>query len=280
MALTASKERTGPGMSRRAWLQAATAMAAIGLTPGWATAREALAYPELFVFRAPGSANTVIGLSVPSDHGRFAAATARIHAGAKTWSVDLTGAAVARFASDDRVRIFSGCGVMGGRFVDAVVLELDACRLDSTDTLDVWAEISGGEQPRRRLGNPIVAELVRCDRELAQIHRQISPADDRAILGPLATRIMAARARRLGIVSDPDAYARRLADAILPDVISFKPASPLGFSYAGQNGRHPAERTSEIVRTLLGGSSFSVANEQGAMPLDRFPYLISPADLS
>ena len=81
-------------------------------------------------------------------------------------------------------------------------------------------------------------------------------------------------------MSDPDAYARRLADAIPPDVISFKPASPLGFSYAGQNGRHPAERTSEIVRTLLGGSSFSVANEQGATPLDRFPYLISPADLS
>jgi hypothetical protein len=275
MTLTASKEHLGPGISRRAWLQVATAMAAIGLAPGWASDGEAPASPELFVFRAPSSTNTVIGLSIPCDHGRFAAATARIHVGAKTWSPDLAVPARTRFANDDRARIFSGCGMMGARFVDAVVLELDARELESPDTLDVWAEISGGEEPRRRIGNPIVAELVRCDRELAQIHHEISPADDRAILTPVVTRIVAARAKRLGIVSDPDAYARRLADAILPDVISFRPASPLGFSYACQNGRHPAERTSEIVRTLLGGPSLSVAEEQRAMPLDRFPYLIS-----
>jgi hypothetical protein len=253
-------------------------MAAVGLAPGWACAGEAPTSPELFVFRAPNSANTVIGLSIPSGHGRLAPASASIHVGAKTWSSDLAEPGRTRFANDHRARVFSGRGMMGARFVDVVVLELNARELESTDAFDVWAVISGGEQPRRRLGNPIVAELVRCDRELAQIHRQISPADDRAILTPLVTRIVAARARSLGIVSDPDAYAQRLADAILPDVIRFKPASPVGSSYAGQNGRHPAERTSGIVRALLGGSLLSVDDEQGAMALDRFPYLISPTD--
>jgi hypothetical protein len=191
----------------------------------------------------------VIGLSIPSGHGRFAPASASIHVGAKTWSSDLAGPARARFANDDRARVFSGCGMMGARFVDAVVLELNARELESTDALDVWAEISGGEQPRRRLGNPIVAELVRCDRELAQLHRQISPADDRAILGPLVTRIMASRARRHGIVSDPDAYARRLADAILPDVISFSPLRPSASAMPARTaGILPKEPPRSFVR--------------------------------
>jgi hypothetical protein len=280
MASTASKERLGPGISRRVWLQAGTAIAAIGLAPGWASGREALASPELFVFRAPNSANTVIGLTIPFAQGRFSTTTARIHVGAKTWSADPARPARARFANDDRVRIFAGRCVIGARFVEAVVLELDARELAPAETFDVWAEISRGEEPRRRLGNPIVAELVRCNRELAQIHRRISPIDDRAILTPLVTQIVAARARKVRIASHPDAYARRLTDAILPDVIRFTPTSPLGFSYAGQNGRHPAERTSEIVRTLLGGSLVPVADERGTVLLDRFPYLISTTDLS
>lgn len=280
MALTASKERLGPGISRRVWLQAGTAIAVIGLAPGWVAGREAPASPELFAFRAPNSANTVIGLIITSGYGRFAATTARIHVGAKTWSADLAGPARARLENDDRARIFAGRGMIGARFVEAVVLELDARELAPTETFEVWAEISRDEEPRRRLGNAIIAELVRCDRELAQIHRRISPIDDRAILTPLVTQIVAARARKVGIASDPDAYARRLADAILPDVIRFTPTSPLGFSYAGQNGRHPAERTSEIIRTLLGGSLVPVADERGTVLLDRFPYLISTTDLS
>jgi hypothetical protein len=251
-------------------------MAAMGLVPGWAFEVDSPASAELFVFRAPESAKTVIGLAIPPGHVPSAATNARIHVGAKTWSADLRGPARAQFSNDGRVRLFAGGGMMGSRFVEAMVLELDAREVESTATIDVWADISRGEKLRRRIGNPIVAELVRCDRELAQIHHRISPAADRVVLTPVVTRIVAARAKRLGLASDPVAYARRLAEAILPDVISFKPASPLGFSYASRNGRHPAERTAEIVDTLLGASGIPVANERERKPLDRFPYLISP----
>jgi hypothetical protein len=279
-ALRASKEGLVAGISRRAWLRSGTAMAAIGLVPGWAFETDPPAPPELFVFRAPHSVNTVIGLSIPADFADPTAATTRIHVGAKVWSMDLAGPTHTRFTNDDRVRIFAGRGMIGAGFVQAIVLELDARELALTETFDVWAEIALGKEMRWRIGNPIVAELVRCHRELAQIHRQVSPTNDRAILTPVVTKIIAARARRLGIVKDPDAYARRLALTILPDVISFAPASPLGFSFAGQNGRHPAERSAEVVHTLLGGSLVQVSSERGQMPLDRFPYLISPIELT
>jgi hypothetical protein len=276
MALAASRKLLAPGISRRAWLRLGTAMVATRFSPCWAFEIDPPASPELFVFRAPNSANTVIGLSNPAGHARSTAGVARIHVGAKTWSVELASSTCARFTSEDRVRIFAGCGFMGARFIQAIVLELDARELASTEKFDVWAEISRREESRCRIGNPIVAELVRYNRSFAQIYHRISPTDDRAILTPLVTTAIAERARRLGIVSDPDAYARRLTDAILPDVISFAPASPLGFSYANQNGRHPAERTAEIVQTLLGGSLVSVTGQRGQIPFDRFPYLISP----
>jgi hypothetical protein len=254
-------------------------MAAIGLLPGWMFEVEPPTSPELFVFRAPGSANTVIGVCIPPDRAAPVATNARIHVGTMTWCADLRSAR-AYFANDGRVRIFAGSGMRNARLVKAIVLELTVDELASTETFEVWGEISRGETLRERIGNPIVAELSRRDRKLAQIHRRISPTHDRAVLTPVVTRIIAARAKRLGMASDPDAYAQRLADAILPDVIEFKPASPMGFSYASRNGRHPAERTAEIVRTLLGASPVTVIDERETMLFDHFPYMISPCELT
>jgi hypothetical protein len=248
------------------------------LVRGWAFEADPAPSSELYVFPAPDSANTVIGLLISSDQAISAPTNAHIHVGTKTWSAEFGGPACTPFASNGRVRSFSGVGMIGARFVKAMVLELDAREFTPTSAVDVWAEISHGERLRQRVGSPIVAELVRCDREFRQIHRRITPIDDRAILTPIVTRLVSARAKRSGITTDPDAYACRLADAILPDVIRFDPASPTGFSYASQNGRHPRERTAEIVQTLLGGSFAPVVEEQGTMLFDRFPYLISPTE--
>jgi hypothetical protein len=81
-------------------------------------------------------------------------------------------------------------------------------------------------------------------------------------------------------VSDPLAYAQRLTDAILPDVVGFAPNLRVGFGFSGQNGRHPGDRTLGIVRTLLEGSLVQVADELGAMSFDCFPYLIPPTNLT
>jgi hypothetical protein len=279
MASTASQERRSSGISRRALLRAGTALAAMGLVPGWASEADASASAELFVFRAPNSENTVIGLAVPSDRRRSAATAVRIHAGVKSWTADLPGSARSRIANDGRMQVFAGRGMMRSRPADAAVLELDALEFASTETFGVWAEILRDDR-RRRVGNPIVAELLRYDQELAETYHRASPADDRAVLMSNVTTIITERARELGLVVDPNAYARRLANAILPDVISYTPGAPIGFSYAGQNGRHPFERTYEIVRTMLGGFAPMIADIPLGPLQDRFPYVISPIDLT
>jgi hypothetical protein len=176
--------------------------------------------------------------------------------------------------------MFTGSGMNGAHLVEAMVLELNTGELNPTSTFNVWAEILRGDRLRERVGNPIVAALVQNDRDLGRIYHSISPADDRAVLTPVATRVIAARAKRYGIATDPVAYAKRLADAILPDAIRFKPGSPLGFSFANQNGRHPAENTAQIVDTLLGPSHTPFVDQQRTVQSDRFPYLISARQLT
>ena len=267
-------------LSRRALLRSGTAVAALGLVPRWAFGVGPAVSPELYVFRAPDSVNTVIGLSIPADRIFDAPTNARIRVGTMTWSADLGNSARMRWSNDSRVRIFTGSGMSGAHLVETMVLELDAGELTPTTTFDVWAEISHGDKLRERVGNPIVAALVKSDRDLGRIYHRISPADDRAVLTPVVTRVIAARAKRYGIATDPIAYAKRLADAILPDAIRFKPGSPLGFSFANQNGRHPAEKTAQIIDTLLGPSHTPFVDQQKTVQSDRFPYLISPTQLT
>ncbi|HTW45981.1 MAG TPA: hypothetical protein VMD58_10585 [Acidobacteriaceae bacterium] len=280
MALTACKEGLRLGVSRRALLQSGIAMTAMGLLRGWAFGVDAPASPELYVFRAPNSANTVIGLSIPADRVFSAPTNARIHVGTMTWAADLGNSARTRLPNDSRVRVFTGRGMTGAHLAETVVLELSARELAPAATYDVWAEISHGNKQRERVGNPIVTALVQNDQELGRIYHRISPVDDRAVLTPVVTRIIAARAKRYSIATNPVAYAERLAHAILPDAIRFKPGSPLGFSYAGQNGRHPAEKTAQIVDTLLGASHTPSVDQQTNVLFDHFPYLISSPKLT
>ena len=73
--------------------------------PGWASGREALASPELFVCSALELGEHGDRSYHPFAQGRFSTTTARIHVGAKTWSAGPARPARARFANDDRVRI-------------------------------------------------------------------------------------------------------------------------------------------------------------------------------
>ena len=80
-----------------------------------------------------------------------------------------------------------------------------------------------------------------------------------------------------GGIVDPDAHGRRLAALLLPDVVSYRPELPVGFNFAGRNGRHPADDTANTVRTVLKGA---VAQPVAATPFrlcEEFPYFLSPA---
>jgi hypothetical protein len=138
--------------------------------------------------------------------------------------------------------------------------------------LDIWAERVLHTGQRQRVGSPFIAALVAEDAGLARSYHNISPSDDRAILMEDVVKAIAAKGRKSGMAGDPDAYARRVASRLLPDVLHYDPQWPSGFTFAAQNGRHPEEVSDLVVDTILSGSPAAGSLKANVRLQKPFPF--------
>lgn len=274
------KKDNGAGASDRwtrlAVLRSAAAFAAIGLsTTGISTAAMPAA-GDLFAFNAPRTDRLVIALVTSAGDNAKPAAHVRLHAGERAWAIDADEFAE-RFDGHDR--FYSGT-VMGrtsgklGRY-HAVVLETRLPRDNGNAVVSIWAERTDASG-RRRFGNPIVAELLAHDPRLAAVHRTSIPAEDFAQMTAAAVDRLGQIAARAGVLSSRD-HAQRVAERFLPDVVSYRPGLPVGFTFAAQNGRHPGDDVSAVTATILTGRPAASRPSVRFRMTDIFPYLPLPA---
>jgi hypothetical protein len=140
--------------------------------------------------------------------------------------------------------------------------------------LEIWAELRSESGVRQRIGSPFLSELIAKDDGLRDLYHASSPAVDLLMLGPEVEKAITARASAAGHVSKPKQYGQRLTSALLPDFLRFDPSRPAGFTFASQNGRHPADSSDAVVSSLLTGSpSVSRAPVTADLKSD-FPYFI------
>jgi hypothetical protein len=157
----------------------------------------------------------------------------------------------------------------------AVVMEVDARAIGQHRLSEIWAErmVDG---MRQRIGAPFLSNIMRDNAELASLYHSSSPDKDRTLLlQPLSVEI-ARRLRVAGSVVNPDSHARRLAYALLPDVLHYDSRLPAGFTFAAQNGLHPSESPDEVVSTILNGGKPSDSTAASLQPsVKSFPYFVT-----
>lgn len=102
-------------------------------------------------------------------------------------------------------------------------------------------------------------------------------AEDRALFADALAKRVATMAAASGSVADPNAHGQRLAALVLPDVIECRPDLPMGFSFASQNGRHPAGDTTAVVETVLMGAVTRRTAAAAFQLSEAFPYIARPA---
>jgi hypothetical protein len=223
---------------------------------------------NLYVFPGAQMGTTVIATTWPSPMGRHL--HVRVHAGAQSWRLQIPDS-TANGASwqQDGCRIFAG---NVAEHVGAVVIETPNGILNGGGPISVWAERIAQTGWRQRLGSPFVAAVVAEDDDLARRYHSLSPADDRAELMESVANVIASRAQRSGLAGDPVAYGKRLASRLLPDVLHYDSQSPSGFTFAAQNGRHPADASALVVDTILNGTPAFTAEARIAQLQTRFPY--------
>jgi hypothetical protein len=174
--------------------------------------------------------------------------------------------------------------VFAGRNVTALVAEL-ASRTLAASTIGVWSEVSlYGHAAQRRVARaawPLIKHvLVRDDHARAHLDAD-PPSSDPTTAGAAAVANVATVTRLAGTTADPDAYARRVASVVLPDILPYRPATVASFGFAGINGRALGDAAADVVFTLLSNRPLA-----GTVPADPaanarpFPYVAAPSTLA
>jgi hypothetical protein len=171
-----------------------------------------------------------------------------------------------------------------GRNVTALVAEVPSSTL-AAPAIGVWSEISlYGHAPQRRVARaawPLIKHVLVLD-EHARAHLDADPpSSDPANAGDAAIANVATVTRLAGTTADPEAYARRVASLVLPDILPYRPGSFASFGFAGINGRALGDAAYDVVFTLLANRPLA-----GTVPADPaanarpFPYLAAPSTLA
>jgi hypothetical protein len=232
--------------------------------------------PNLYAFAGATPGTTVIAVTWHDEKDRDPFSRICIHAGLQTWEFSIRDQVFDRARKTDDISVFIGdvlsVSKAGERPVRAVVIEVPNRALVRTGPAAFWAEYSAAGL-RQRIGTPFLANLVAGDRSLATIYHSTSPAEDKdQLTGPVANAI-ACRLKDNGFSSNSVSRSRQLASAILPDVLHYDSSCPSGFTFAAQNGRHPSERTDEVVNAILNGHPSSASSLPSACQyVAPFPY--------
>ena len=227
---------------------------------------------ELFVFRSADCRSLVLAVAVPVVAASRAGFDVVIHTGRRNWRVgDVRPLEASAISERGDGRIFTGEVDLRGTRYTAVVLE----RPSTGERLGVWAEVISENGARFRLGSPFTASLLARDPALSRAYHATSPEADRALFTDALSSRIGMLAAAGGIVSS-DTYARRLVGRLLPDVINYCPDLPVGFNFASQNGRHPADDAEAVVETVLSGVARPRTFSRPVEMTEVFPYLPRP----
>jgi hypothetical protein len=167
--------------------------------------------------------------------------------------------------------VISPLGVHDG-LVTAVVMELPTRAIGQDGSAGIWAE-HDEMGSRRRIGTPFLPDLIAENEDIAAIYHSSTPAQDRDMLIKPVAAAIADRLRAKGAAADASSHGRRVASALLPDVLRYDSARPVGFTFAAQNGRHPLESTDEMVSAFVNGEATSAISVRPARHTgETFPY--------
>ena len=257
MLAESASDRNALNLRRRDLLKVGAGVAALfalGL-PAHMMAGEPASDADLFAFSVPDDRALVFAVTFPvqDDDRRSPTPSVRIHAGQKSWSVASVKSPAFISGIDEKSRAFVGRSMRttqaGDRPYHLVVVAVPRSAVPA-GRLGIWAEIDDSHT-RVRVGNPIVAELLKRDPSLARIFHRACPSQDVGLFGKaIALRI----AMRGADTLSPMAHGKRLAGMLLPDVLPFDPAFPVGYTFANQNGRRPSDPIAEVVATVLAGA--------------------------
>ncbi|MBW4518705.1 MAG: DUF4331 domain-containing protein [Scytolyngbya sp. HA4215-MV1] len=165
---------------------------------------------------------------------------------------------------------------LAGHNVTAIVLELPNSALGA-EAIQLWGTTTiqhdGNWKTINRAATPLVQQVFIQDEHLKDAYNKSLPKDDVAKYGEAIAAFTAKVTQLAGTTTNPQAYAQQVVQFLLPDVLTYNPKLPVGYGFAGRNGRALADDTPDLILSLLANTPFSdrVGKPDGLRA--HFPYL-------
>jgi hypothetical protein len=174
--------------------------------------------------------------------------------------------------------------LFAGTNVHAIVLEVSDAAFAVSD-IAFWgttalATDAGGWRQINRCATPLINTIFNPDdSERSSEYNTTHPSEDRARYGPLVGDLVTKAVAATGSSADPAGHARRVVEAIFPDVLRYRVGTPAEFGFAVRNGRGLADCAPEVMFALVLNKAvplgLDATSATGVRP-DEFPYLAPP----
>lgn len=172
---------------------------------------------------------------------------------------------------------------LAGHNVTAIVLELPNTAL-SSGTMHLWGTTAIQHEGQwltiNRAANPLVLQVFIHDDHLKDAYNRTLPQEDVERYSDTIAAFTAKVTQLAGTAADPRAYGQQVARFLLPDVLTYIPHMPVGYGFAGRNGRTLADDTPDVILSLL--ANVPLSDRVGKVDGFRssFPYLAEANPIS
>jgi len=166
-------------------------------------------------------------------------------------AVDLTG-----WSRDKAMNAFANTTV------SSIVLEIPNGAFPTT-TIGFWGVTAlptdaGDWRQINRAGQPMIQPIFNPDdSERSSAYNTTQPKDDRAIYGPIVSKLVAGVVAAMGTSADPQSYGQMVAEICFPDILRYEVGTPAVFGFARRNGRALSDNAPEVMFSIVTNAALS-----------------------
>ena len=168
--------------------------------------------------------------------------------------------------------------------VNSIVIEVPDGALGAT-TIGFWgvtalATDSGGWRQINRAGHPMIQPIFNPDDgERSSEYNTTRPSEDRALYGPIISKLVSGVVAAMGTSADPQSYGELVAELCFPDILRYEVGTPAVYGFAKRNGRALSDNAPEVMFSIVVNAALSdglrSSAATGTLRLD-FPYVALP----
>jgi hypothetical protein len=163
-----------------------------------------------------------------------------------------------------------GGNLFARRNVTGIVLEVLTATLGA-GSIGVWQTTSLHDHEARaqinREANPMMPYLFIVDEQLRDAYNSGHPRHDVALLNEPISAWISRIVTLAGTAQDAEAYGHRVADMLLPDMLTYRLGTPANYGFAGRNGRRLGDDAMSVLLSLAANQPLAAQ----APPFRRYP---------